>query len=164
MLIFNCLRIFCARIVDVTLGTLRTVLFVRGKSLPSFVIAFFEVLIWFYTTRIVLKTEESTFLIAIFYALGYATGTYIGSKISKKIKSVVGVQVVVKKNKNNLINKLRSINYGISVIPMKDKNDLLLIEINNNKLNELMDIIKEYDEDAFVTVYDTKYVNNGLIK
>ena len=42
-----CLKIFLARIVDVSLGTIRTVLVVKGKNLTPAIVAFFEVLIWF---------------------------------------------------------------------------------------------------------------------
>ena len=40
-----CLKIFFARIIDVTLGTIRTVLVVRGRRFTPAFIAFFEVLI-----------------------------------------------------------------------------------------------------------------------
>ena len=44
------------------------------------------------------------------------------------------------------------------------KKDMLYIGINNNKLKELTNIIKDYDENAFIVVNETKVVQNGLIK
>ena len=78
MFIFTCLKIFAARIVDVSLGTLRTRYFVKGKTIEPFIIAFVEVLIWFVVAREALNTDGNMFFIAISYAGGYATGTLIG--------------------------------------------------------------------------------------
>ena len=41
---------------------------------------------------------------------------------------------------------------------------MLYIQVNNNKLNELTEIIKKYDECAFIVVNETKLVQNGLVK
>lgn len=170
MFIFTCLKIFAARIIDVSLGTIRTVFIVKGKTLEPFVIAFFEVLIWFIVAREALNTEGNMILIAISYAGGYATGTLIGSKLSRwLVKGVIGVQVVVKENSTKLIEILREKGYAVSVIELKNdydgKNkDMLYIGINNNKLKEVTKIIKDYDSSAFIVVNETKLVQNGLIK
>jgi len=170
MLLLTCLKIFAARIVDVSLGTLRTVFFVKGKTFEPFIIAFFEVLIWYAVAREALNTDGNAVLVAISYAGGYATGTFIGSKLSKiLVKGVVGVQIIVKENSNELINKLRNAGYAISIIELKNdyegKNkDMLYIQVNNNKLKELTKIIKEYDDNAFIVVNETKIVQNGFIK
>jgi len=170
MFILTCLKIFAARIIDVSLGTLRTVFVVKGKTIEPFIIAFIEVLIWFVVAREALNTEGNMILIAISYAGGYATGTLIGSKLSKWfVKGVVGVQVVVKENSEELIKKLRDKGYAVSIIELKNdyegKNkDMLYIGINNNKLKELTGLIKEYDKSAFIVVNETKLVQNGLIK
>lgn len=170
MFILTCLKIFAARIIDVSLGTLRTVFVVKGKTFEPFVIAFFEVLIWFIVAREALNTEGNMILIAVSYAGGYATGTLIGSKLSKWfVKGVVGVQVVIKQNSDKLIDVLREKGYAVSVIELKNdyegKNkDMLYIGINNNKLKDLTRLIKEYDENAFIVVNETKLVQNGFIK
>lgn len=170
MFFFTCLKIFAARIIDVSLGTLRTVFVVKGKTLEPFVIAFFEVLIWFIVAREALNTEGNMVLIAISYAGGYATGTLLGSKLSKLlVKGVVGLQVVVKENSNKLINDLRCNGYAVSVIELKNdyegqNKDMLYIGVNNNRLKEVTRLIKEHDKDAFIVVNETKLVQNGLIK
>jgi len=170
MFLLTCLKIFAARIIDVSLGTLRTVFVVKGKSIEPFVIAFIEVLIWFVIAREALNTEGNMLLIGISYAGGYATGTLIGSKLSKwLVKGVVGVQVVLKDDSEKLIEKLRDKGYAVSIIELKNdyegKNkDMLYIGIHSNKLKELTNIIKEYDESAFIVVNETKLAQNGLIK
>ncbi len=170
MLIFTCLKIFAARIVDVSLGTLRTVFFVKGKVVEPFIIAFFEVLVWYIIAREALNTSGNTILIAISYAGGYATGTLIGSILSNKlIKGYAGVQVVVKENSAKLVTTLRKKGYAVSIIELVNdyegnNKDMLYIEVSNKKLKELTNLIKKFDSSAFIVVNETKVVQNGLIK
>ena len=96
-MIILCLKIFFARIIDVTLGTIRTVLVVRGRRFTPAIIAFFEVLIWFLVAREALTTDVKSIIIPICYAAGYATGTYIGGYISNNfVEGLIGVQVTTK--------------------------------------------------------------------
>ena len=155
MLVIKCIEIFLARIVDVSLGTIKTFFLVKGKTIEPFFLAFIEIIVWY--------------AIAISYALGYATGTLIGSKISRLIKGVVGVQIIVNDNTKTLLKNLRNKGYGVSVIELKNdfeghKKDMLYIQINNNKLKELFNIVKRFDKEAFIVVNETKIVRNGLIK
>lgn len=171
MIILVCLKIFFARIIDVSLGTIRTILIVRGERLKGAVIAFFEVFVWFLVAREALNTDINSILIPIFYAGGYSCGTLLGSVISTKfINSIIGVQAIVsEENSPRLIEEIRNNGFGISVVELKktydeQKKDMLIIEINRLKLKELTRIIRSVEPDAFVIINDTKYVQNGLLK
>lgn len=169
-MLLECLKIFAARIIDVTLGTLRTVFFVKGKTVEPFLIAFFEVLIWYLVAKEALNTVGNTFFIAISYAGGYATGTFIGSYLSKRlIKGEVGVQVILEEGYDKLINKLHKKGYGVSIIELKNDydgkyKDMLFIEVSTKNLKELTEMIKKYDKNAFMVVNETKLVHNGFVK
>ena len=77
---FLCIKIFFVRIVDVTLGTLRTIITVKDKIFLASVIGFFEVLVWFLIAKEALDTASSSVLVGILYALVLACGTYNGGK------------------------------------------------------------------------------------
>ncbi len=159
-----------ARIIDVSLGTLRTVFFVKGKTIEPFIIAFFEVLIWYVVAKEALNTTGNAVLIAISYAGGYATGTFIGSKLSNLlVKGVVDIQTVIKNNSNKLVKALRDKGYGVSVIDLKNdydgnSKDMLFIQAKSSRLKEVTSIIKNFDNEAFIIVNETKLVHNGFIK
>ena len=169
-MVLTCLKIFLARIVDVSLGTIRTVLVVKGKNITPAIVAFFEVLIWFVVARETLNTDLDSILIPIFYALGYATGTYIGTFVTNKlVDGLIGVQVITKQNNNKMLKEIRDKGFGVSVLNLKKTNDntkkdMLIIELNKKKLKDLTHIIRTNDPDAFVVINETKYVQNGLIK
>ena len=93
-----CLKIFFVRIIDVSLGTIRTIVTVKDRRLIASLIGFIEVFVWFVIVKEALNTDETSLFVAISYALGFSTGTYIGSYLSNKyIKGNFGVQVITSK-------------------------------------------------------------------
>ena len=165
-----CLKVFGARLIDVSLGTIRTLVVVKGKTKMAASIAFIEVLIWFLVAREVLSSQELNIFVAIAYAGGYATGTLIGSFLSKRfIKGTVGVQIITLKDKNNLVHTIRREGFGVSVMDLKndfdnEKKEMLFIQVNNRSLDKLLKIIEDEDSSAFVVVNETKAVQNGFVK
>lgn len=166
----TCLGIFFARACDVSLGTLRTVYTVKGKTKIAAAIAFIEVFIWYMVAREALNTTIDSLWIPISYAGGYATGTMIGTFISNKfVSGLVSVQVITTKNNQALIDAIREAGYGVSIVALKNdydavKKEMLLIEINKKSIKHLTEIIKKYDASAFTVINETKIVQNGLIK
>lgn len=162
-----CLKIFFVRILDVSMGTFRTIITVKGKSLYASIIGFVEVFIWFVIVKEALNTTETSIFIAISYALGYATGTYIGSILSKKlISGNLSVQVIT--SNLNMVETLRNKGYGVTVVDVEGKDKetdriMLFIQINKNSMNHLQKLIKENDKSAFIVVNETKFIENGFI-
>ncbi len=164
--ILLCLEIFIARILDVSIGVIRTMELVKDNTFKAVILAFFEVLIWFLVAREALISNDINFLIAIFYSLGYATGTLFGAYLSKRfIKGSVGVQIITTKIKSKEINKIKKEGFGISSLDLNGKGKkMLIIEVDKKSLNKLLIRIKKLDNNAFITVSDTKYVSNGYVK
>lgn len=160
-----CIKIFFARILDVSLGTIKTVFIVKEKRLISTIISFFEVLIWFEVARTALNTEITSILIPISYALGYATGTYIGTFINTNfIKGHLTISIISSKIKTPEINILKENGFGLSIIPAEGNKKLIIIEIDKKNLSKLKNLIYTFDKKAFVIINDTKFVQNGYIK
>lgn len=167
-MLFLCLKIFFVRILDVSLGTVRTMFTVKGNRIIASLVGFIEILVWFLVAKEALQTEEKSILIAISYSLGFATGTYIGGYLSSVlITGNITVQVFTDNLKLEQI--LRKKGYAVSVIECKGYNEnkgkhMLYININKKKEQELMKIVNINDEHAFVVVNETKYVENGYFK
>lgn len=165
-----CLKIFFVRIIDVSLGTVRTLITVKGRTLLASMVGFIEVFVWFVIVKEALNTTETSLWIAIAYSLGFATGTYIGGYLSDRfIKGNFGVQVVTSNNNHKLIDILRNEGYAVSVIDVKGQDKanekyMLFIEIQKNNFEHLKKLIHSIDKKAFIVVNETKYVQNGYIK
>ena len=168
-LLFLCLKIFFVRIIDVSMGTFRTIVTVKGKRLLASSIGFFEVFIWFLVVKEALNTDVESIFIALSYSAGYATGTFIGAFLSSKIlKGTIGLQVILSDTNDEIVDQLRNKGYAVSVVEAKGQNDnkkyMLFMEINSKKYSELVKEIKSLDKNAFVVANESKYVINGYFQ
>lgn len=161
-LLFMCLKIFFARLVDVSLGTFRTINTVKGKDLYASLIGIVEITVWFLIVKEALNTTNNSFWIVFSYAMGFSVGTYIGGKISKLfIKSNLEVQVILSNKNDKLINLIRNAGYGITVINSNNNKYMLYINIKDKSMQDLKKLINKNDKNAFIVVNETKYVENG---
>ncbi len=78
------LVIFLARVADVTLGTLRTIAVVGGRSITASVLGFFEVSIWITVITQVMQRLDNPWNI-LGWALGFATGNAVGILIERRL-------------------------------------------------------------------------------
>ena len=173
-LIFLCLKIFICRIIDVSLGTLKTIVMVKGKTTLSSIIALIEGSIWFLVVREALLFETPTLLdklvIALAYAGGYASGTYIGGILANKfIVGNVNVQVVTSSKNDKMLDEIRSAGYAITVLDvntslLSKKKYMIFSEVTTRQLDEFKSLIYSLDKKAFLMVHETKFVYNGFFK
>ena len=165
MLVFLCLKIFIARLIDVSLGTFRTINTVKGKNLVAALIGIVEITVWFLVVKEAINTENDSVWIVISYALGFSVGTYIGGTISKIfIKSNLEVQVILSKNDDSVVQKLRDKGYGVTVMQAygaKNTRYMLYIQIKDKSFYDLKTLLKKLDRRAFIVASETKYVENG---
>ena len=169
-LFFVCVKIFFARILDVTISTIRQNFMLKEHYVLSTILAFFEIFIWFIVAREALLISIDSVLIPISYSLGYATGTLIGSLVSKRlIKGVVGVQIILKKDNEKLINSLKMRGYRINMLSMHSAYNsvprvMLFVEVNSKSVEKLEKLVLQYDSSAFVADSEKKRVLNGTLK
>lgn len=164
-LFLMCLKIFFARLIDVSLGTFRTINTVKGKDLFAALIGIVEITVWFLVVKEALNTDNNSLWIVFSYAMGFSVGTYIGGKLSKIfIKSNLEVQVILSNKDDTIVDKIRDKGYGVTAIEVKgNKNTkyMLYIQIRDNTLENLKKLIRKLDNKAFIVVNETKYVENG---
>lgn len=161
-----CLEIIFARICDVSLGTVRTIMTVRGKNLLATILGFLEITIWFIMVKDALTSEYNSILIVLSYATGYAAGTYIGGFISKYIKTKLCIQIIIDEDNQHLVSLLRNLGFAVTVMNVEgyseEKNKyMLLMEIDSNRFKELENILHKENKKIFMMVSETKYVQNG---
>lgn len=163
-LLILCIKIFFVRILDVSMGTLRTIITIKGKNFYASLVGFVEVLIWFVIVKEALNTDETSLFIAISYSLGFSVGTFIGGILSNKLINInLNVQIITNKNYTEI---LRNEGFGVTLINAEGKESnkyILFIEINSKRLIELKKLIKKVDDNAFIIINESKYIENGFI-
>lgn len=160
--LFLCLKIFFARILDVSISTVRTVYVLKGKTLIVALLAFFEITIWFLVAREALNVEVMTIWIVLSYSGGYTTGTILGTYITKKfVNGTLGLTIISSKITQKQINSIKKSNFGVSSINMNENQTMLILQINKKRLEECLSLIYKIDKYAFITINETKQVYNG---
>lgn len=164
-----CLVIFFGRIIDVSLGTIRTIMNVRGNKLLAAVIGFIEALLWFLVVSEAMNTDETSILIAIFYAGGFAAGTYIGGLMVKLlIPSNYLVQVITSNRDSALLQAIGDAGFSMTVSDVYGRDHisekyLLFIYVDGKYLKKLKHTIVKYDSKAFISISEGKASLNGTI-
>lgn len=164
-LISGYLFIFFARIADVSLSTMRTLMIVRGQRIYAALIGFFEVNIYIWALGKIISNLDNPLNIII-YAAGFSTGNIVGSFIEEKLAvGKMTVQVITMKSPLELTEKLRCCGYGVTVIEGQGREGIryiLQIIVQRKLIPQLRKEIDEWDNEAFWTVFDARATRGGI--
>ena len=159
------LLIFVARTCDVSLGTLRNVFIGKGLKRVVPIVAFFEVLIWLISMRQIMSNLNNP-LCFIAFAGGFATGTYVGMYIERRL--ALGLQVlriITAQDPRELVHALSGANVGITVVDghgAKGPVKIIFTIIKRKDLQQIRDLIRKYNPNAFYSIEDIRHANLGV--
>lgn len=157
--------IFFSRVIDVSCATLRMLLLVRGKRLQAATIGFFEVIIYVIALSYIVERLSDPFSLII-YGLGFATGNLVGSYIEEKMAlGYLTVQVITLERPAELVEILRGKGFGVTTLEGEGREGIHLVQhilLSRKRLKELLKLISDWDEKAFVTVLDAKTTLGGV--
>ena len=162
--LLGALLIFCLRIVDVSVGTLRVMYMVRGDRGKAVPLAFFESLIWvFAISRIMKEVDNTANMIA--FAAGFAAGTMVGMTLERWIASGF-VLVRVISQVDRMAAEIRGAGFGVTVMTGEGRQgdqDILFIVALRRRGAELLALIRRVDEGAFVTIDPVQKAMGGYL-
>ncbi|MDD4101327.1 MAG: DUF2179 domain-containing protein [Kiritimatiellae bacterium] len=158
------LLIFVARILDVSIGTLRLIFVSKGYRIYAPILGFFEVLIWLLAIRQILNHIDNP-MCYIAFGLGFGVGNYIGIRLEEKLSlGKVMVRVVPKFDTSKLVDSMRHEGFGASLVDiegMSGKLKMIFSVAKRKDLKVLLGIIQRHNPHAFVTVEDVKTAKEG---
>ncbi len=159
------LLIFVARVLDVTLGTIRIVFVSRGKKFLAPVFGFFEVLIWLLAIGQIMKNLTNV-VCYLAYAGGFATGNFVGLYLEEKLAmGILVVRAFINQDASELIEFLRARGYGVTNVDgqgISGKVNLVFMIIKRSELSKVTGIIRRYHPQAFYSVEDVRQVSRGV--
>jgi uncharacterized protein YebE (UPF0316 family) len=158
--------IFLARIIDVTIGTIRIVMVSKGQKRWAPILGFFEVLIWLAAIGKIMQNLDN-WVCFVFYAAGFAAGNFIGLIIEEKLAvGIVHLQIITRKESSKLINALKEAGYGITHHNAEGATgrwvSVIYSIVMRNDLDKVIGIIREYTPNAFYSIGEVKFVNKGI--
>ena len=162
--------IFIAKIVEVTLMTVRGVLINKGEKLIGAIIAFVEVFIWVIVVSAVLTNITEDPMKILIYCSAFALGNYLGVILENKLAvGLATLQAVLPdENGEEVAQLLRDSGFGVTILEGKGindiKKDMLIVMLKRKRINEAIGIINSQIPGALITINDVKNLRGGYIR
>jgi uncharacterized protein YebE (UPF0316 family) len=164
-LLLGALLIFSMRIADVSLGTLRIVMLVRGRRRLAGMLGFCESLIWLLAASQVIGNLDNP-LKLVAYAGGYATGTMLGATIERWIAIGQGLlRIVTPLYTPPVAPALRRAGFYVTVLNAEGRDgdvQVALSVIPRRRMNEALGIVGKANPKAFVTFEEVRTLGQQL--
>lgn len=161
------LLIFMARVIDVSIGTVRIILITRGKRNIASLLGFIELLIWLLAISQIFKNLDNI-VYYLAYAGGYATGIYVGMHIENKM--AIGIQIVriiTRRDASQLLSHLKSEGYGVTTIdgqgtvgPVK----VIFTIIKRKDTPHLFDAVQRFNPQAVISAEDVRFAEQATLR
>ncbi len=156
--------VFAARVTDVSLGTLRTIAIVHGRTLMSFWLGFFESAIWLVVVSTIVQTVSEQPALGIIYALGFATGNLVGIKVEKIIAmGHLILRVISRINSNRIAEIIRNMGFRVTSFNGEGRSGQvteLYIVCRRKDLKKLLTVVLGHDPEAFYVTEQASAVSN----
>jgi uncharacterized protein YebE (UPF0316 family) len=159
------LLVFFARIIDVSIGTLRIIFVSRSLKGWAAVLGFFESLIWVLAISQVMQNLTNV-LTYLAFALGFATGNYVGVLIEERIAlgSLI-VRIITRKDATVLTEHLWKAGYGVTNLRARGETgpvQLVFTVCRRRNLQDVLALVKRFNPRAFYTIEDVRFVQDNL--
>jgi uncharacterized protein YebE (UPF0316 family) len=156
--------IVLARIVDVTLDTIRIIYISRGMKYLAPLFGFFEILIWLLAiSQIMRNLNNPVYYLA--YAVGFATGNLVGIFIEERLAvGRVVLRIITQKDTTELVTHFRSCGYGVTTVDAEGATGpvkLIFTVIDRNKIKSVVQSIDNYNPRSFYSIEDVRSVKEG---
>lgn len=166
-MILELLFIFFARIIDVSLGTIRMILVIRGDKIPAAMIGFFEILVYTIALGMVVGALNDPVKLITFCA-GFALGILVGSVIEERLAlGYRGVQVIIDREHRHVVEELREEGFPVTCWEASGKagpKTVMHMVVKRNMATVVADQIYAKDPSAFVVFMEPKQFRGGYIK
>lgn len=157
--------IFFARVVDMSLGTVRLICVTRGRVAVAVGLGFVEVVIWVCAAASVLRHLDQWMNI-VAYAGGYATGLAVGMWLEEKL--ALGTQTVTLMSRGHgaaLAGHLRKAGMIVTSIFGTGRDGptgLCLTIIPRRRVPALVALARTIDPSVFVAVEDVRDISERV--
>jgi uncharacterized protein YebE (UPF0316 family) len=158
------LVIFCMRVTDVTLDTLRVLLMVRNAKVLVPIIGFVQVSIWVIAVTAVVQNLHSP-LHVIGYSGGFATGNLVGMLIEERLAlGLATMHTMVRQGGGQVATALRERGFAVTEMEGRGKDgpvEVLYSVISRRKVASYIGMVERVAPRSFVVVDEPRTVRGG---
>ncbi len=157
--------IVIARMLDVTLGTLRIIFVSRGNRRIAPILGFFEVLIWIVAIGQIMQNLDNP-LTYFAYAFGFAIGNFLGIEAEEKLAiGFLVVRLFVISSEDDIRAKLIDAGFGVTSIEGKGsagKVTILYSVVKRRDLDRYLSLVNEGNQKIFYSVETARAAHLGI--
>lgn len=150
--------IVLARIIDVSLDTIRMVSVVQGRRAFAAVLGFFQAVVFICAVaKVLLNMNQPVYALA--YGLGFATGTYLGMTIEHRLAFGKQLVFLLTPKGPELAEVLRAADYLVAELKGRTRDGdltILCVEIARREAQKLIGLATAGDERCVVIVHDIR--------
>ena len=166
IMVGNALLIFCLRLIDVSLGTVRLIMIGRGRRKIAPLLGFVEVTIWVVAISQVITNLDNVFNI-LGYSGGFAAGTLVGMWIEGKLAlGHVGISIISTNQGEKIVQKLRKADYGVTELTGSGRSgmvNLITTIVPRKDVEDVLWLVNHADPKSFIAIDDMKAVQRGYM-
>ena len=167
-----CFIVYTAKIVEITIQSLKTCMMVKGQRLKAAGLGFLECTIWGLVISTIIGTLGDNLFLLLFYCVGYATGLFLGSTLESKIAlGTSNLELIASdESTENIIEYLKAHNRGYTVFEghgSTDKMNMIFIVLPRKETPRVLREIKRCcNNKVFVVASEvSKYAGGyGMVK
>ena len=163
--VFGAVLIFGLRVANMSLDTLRVLFVMRGKKLFVWILGFLQSVIFVLAITAVLSNLDNPLNI-IGYAAGFATGNVVGMLIEGRLAvGYIDLRIISPRRGSAIAERLRAEGYAVTEIPARGKDGMVTLlnaSVRRRQANRVDKLIREIDDEAFVTAEDVRPVWRGF--
>lgn len=149
------LLIFFARILDVSINTVRIIYVLGGRKFTSTLLGFFESFIWLMAIRQIFEHLDN-WMCYVAYPAGFAAGIFVGMIIEEKIAyGKVIVRIITRKDVHTLLEYLNREYFRYTYVKAEGPDgleNLVFTVLQRERLEALLETLKVILPTAFYTV------------
>src|SRR4030042_189954 len=145
--------IFLARVADVSMGTMRTISIVQGRTKIAFLLGFIEVSVWLVIISTVIHSIAEKPILGVFYALGFSTGNVVGILLEKRIAfGHIILRIISTKSGKEIGEKLRQTGHAVTAFQgegLSGPVTMLYVVCLRKEQNDIVQMVRSVEPDAF---------------
>ncbi len=167
-----CFIVCAAKIIEITIQSLKTCMMVKGERLKAAGLGFIECVIWGLAISTIIGTLGNDLLLLLFYCVGYATGLFLGSTIENKLAlGTSNLEIIANDDSTwKITGYLKEHSMGYTVFEghgSTDKMNMIFIVLARKEAGKVLkELRRECDNKLFVAVSEvSKYAGGyGMVK
>jgi uncharacterized protein YebE (UPF0316 family) len=160
------LAIFLARVTDVSIGTVRTILVLRGRKYWAVGLGFIESMIWISAASFVLSSlDQWTHILA--YCAGFATGNFIGITIESRLAiGFQAVHCVSRHGQAPVSNVLSAAGWHVTTYQAeldRQPAEHCVVVTPRRQASQVMALARNADPGAIISIEEVRHFSGGAL-